>query len=282
MCAGCGARTSVTAGTIFDRTRTPLTVWFTACWLFATQKDGISALSLQRVAGDRLLPDGLGDAAPAALGAGAAGPRTAAPARSRWTRRYIGGEEPGLRGAGEGQEGAGRRARWSAVEPKGIGRCRMAVLPDASSASLRPFLTDCVEPGAAVITDGWQAYRASDPATCTTHDRAVVPGAKASELLPGVHRVASLAQALAAGHPPGLRRRGAPDRLPRRVRLPLQPPALTQPRHAVLPGARARRRSRPGALPRSDPQPATRHRAARRVRRAINPMPPHERASARR
>ena len=38
----------MTAGTIFDRTRTPLTVWFTACWLFATQKDGISALSLQR------------------------------------------------------------------------------------------------------------------------------------------------------------------------------------------------------------------------------------------
>jgi hypothetical protein len=47
-CAGCSSRTSVTAGTIFDRTRTPLTVWFTACWLFATQKDGISALSLQR------------------------------------------------------------------------------------------------------------------------------------------------------------------------------------------------------------------------------------------
>ena len=48
MCAGCGHRTSVTAGTIFDRTRTPLTVWFTACWLFATAKDGISALSVQR------------------------------------------------------------------------------------------------------------------------------------------------------------------------------------------------------------------------------------------
>jgi hypothetical protein len=35
-------------GTIFDRTRTPLTVWFTACWLFATQKDGISTQGLQR------------------------------------------------------------------------------------------------------------------------------------------------------------------------------------------------------------------------------------------
>ena len=48
MCAACGHRTSVTAGTIFDKTRTPLTVWFTACWSFATAKDGISALSLQR------------------------------------------------------------------------------------------------------------------------------------------------------------------------------------------------------------------------------------------
>ena len=47
-CSGCGGRTSVTAGTIFDRTRTPLTVWFTVCWLFAASKDGISALSLQR------------------------------------------------------------------------------------------------------------------------------------------------------------------------------------------------------------------------------------------
>jgi hypothetical protein len=47
-CAACHGRTSVTAGTIFDRTRTPLTVWFTASWLFATQKDGISAQSLQR------------------------------------------------------------------------------------------------------------------------------------------------------------------------------------------------------------------------------------------
>ena len=48
MCSWCGGRTSVTAGTIFDRTRTPLTVWFTACWPFAAGKDGISALSLKR------------------------------------------------------------------------------------------------------------------------------------------------------------------------------------------------------------------------------------------
>lgn len=46
-CGGCGRRTSATAGTIFDRTRTPLTVWFHACLLFATAKDGISARHLQ-------------------------------------------------------------------------------------------------------------------------------------------------------------------------------------------------------------------------------------------
>ena len=47
-CCSCGSRTSVTAGTLFDRRRSPLTVWFTACWMFAAQKDGVSALSLQR------------------------------------------------------------------------------------------------------------------------------------------------------------------------------------------------------------------------------------------
>jgi hypothetical protein len=45
-CAACHGRTSVTAGTIFDQTRTPLTVWFTACWLLAIQKDGICEQSL--------------------------------------------------------------------------------------------------------------------------------------------------------------------------------------------------------------------------------------------
>ena len=47
-CKGCKARASATAGTTFDKTRTPLTVWFSAAWLFATQKDGVSAQSLQR------------------------------------------------------------------------------------------------------------------------------------------------------------------------------------------------------------------------------------------
>src|ERR1700676_4220411 len=49
MCVECGHQASVTAGTIFDKTRTPLTVWFAAAWYITSQKHGMSALGLQRV-----------------------------------------------------------------------------------------------------------------------------------------------------------------------------------------------------------------------------------------
>ena len=51
MCRACGHQRSVTAGTIFDKTRTPLTVWFAAIWYLTSQKHGVSALGLQRVLG---------------------------------------------------------------------------------------------------------------------------------------------------------------------------------------------------------------------------------------
>ena len=51
MCQGCARRTSVTAGTIFDRTRTPLSTWFAAAWMITSQKNGVSAQGLQRVLG---------------------------------------------------------------------------------------------------------------------------------------------------------------------------------------------------------------------------------------
>lgn len=41
----------MTAGTILARTRTPLTSWFAAVWYVVNQKQGVSALGLQRVLG---------------------------------------------------------------------------------------------------------------------------------------------------------------------------------------------------------------------------------------
>jgi transposase-like protein len=197
MCAACGHRTSVTAGTIFDKTRTPLTVWFTACWSFATAKDGISALSLQRS-----LEIGSYQTAWAML----ARFRSVLvhPGRKRLNgtvevdETYIGGEEPGL---------AGGRAQGKKVltgiavevsEPKGIGRCRMALLEDGSAASLLPFVADHVAPAATVITDAWMGYHGLAKLGYA-HQRRSQRAARArgedpATLLPAVHRVASLAK----------------------------------------------------------------------------------------
>jgi hypothetical protein len=41
----------VTAGTIFDKTRTPLRVWLAGAWYLTNRKQGVSALGLQRVLG---------------------------------------------------------------------------------------------------------------------------------------------------------------------------------------------------------------------------------------
>jgi len=50
-CAACRSETSVTAGGIFAGTRTPLVSWFAAVWYVVNQKQGVSALGLQRVLG---------------------------------------------------------------------------------------------------------------------------------------------------------------------------------------------------------------------------------------
>jgi transposase-like protein len=196
-CAACGNRTSVTAGTLFDRRRTPLTVWFTACWLFATAKDGISALSLQR---------GLEIGSYATAWAMLHRLRSVLvrPGRDRLAGRvevdetYIGGEEAGLRGGRARGKKALVGIAVEVKEPKGIGRCRMALLADGSAASLHPFVTGHVKPGATVITDAWMGYHGL-ARLGYVHQRRSQRAARArgdnpAELLPAVHRVASLAK----------------------------------------------------------------------------------------
>jgi hypothetical protein len=196
-CAACGKRTSVTAGTLFDRRRTPLTVWFAACWMFATAKDGVSALSLQRS-----LEIGSYPTAWAMLHR--LRQVLVRPGRDRLAGRvevdetYIGGEEPGLRGG----RARGKKALVGVAvevrEPRGYGRCRMEIVRDGSVASLQPFVIRHVEPGATVITDAWMGYHGL-AGLGYAHRRRSQRAARArgedpGALLPGVHRVASLAQ----------------------------------------------------------------------------------------
>jgi hypothetical protein len=94
----------------------------------------------------------------------------------------------------------------------------MLPLADASAASLHPIVTDHVEPGATIVTDGWQGYRGMEKLGYV-HDRRSQRAARArgedpGELLPAVHRVGLAGQAVAAGNPPRLGGRRAPAQLP--------------------------------------------------------------------
>ena len=206
-CAGCKRRTSVTAGTIFDRTRTPLTVWFTACWLFATQKDGISALSLQRS-----LEIGSYQTAWAMLHRLRS--VLVRPGRDRLSgtvevdETFIGGEEPGLRGgrargkkvltgiAVEVGEPQGDRA----VPDGGAGRCLGRVAAPVRHRPRRAGqhgdhrrLDGLPRPGRARLCP-----RAAQPAGRPRPRR----GSRRAAARRAPGRLAG--QAVAAGYPPGL------------------------------------------------------------------------------
>ena len=194
-CGGCHKRTSLTAGTIFDKTRTPLTVWFHACWLFATAKDGISAQHLQRA-----LEIGSYQTAWAMLGRLRS--VLVRPGRDRLAgtvevdETYIGGEQPGLRGGRQRGKKVLTAIAVEVREPRGIGLCRIAPVADGSAESLHSFVSGAVEPASTVITDGWQGY-AGIGKLGYHHQRRSQRAARArgedpGELLPAVHRVASL------------------------------------------------------------------------------------------
>ncbi len=191
-CGGCSRLVSATAGTIFHATRTPLTIWFLAAWHVTTQKNGASALGLKRVLGLgseqtawamlHRFRTAMGRTSPDLLSG-----------RVEVDETYLGGPEPGRAGRGA----LGKTLVAVAVEMHGtaLGRCRMGVIEDAGWRSLRAFLIDRVEPGATVVTDGWIGYpKATED--LYAHEQFVIAGSgsEAHELLPGVHRVASLAK----------------------------------------------------------------------------------------
>ena len=50
-CAECGHQTSLTSGTVLEKTRKPLKVWFRAVFEVSTRRTGISAMDLMRIMG---------------------------------------------------------------------------------------------------------------------------------------------------------------------------------------------------------------------------------------
>lgn len=191
-CRQCEHEVSITAGTIFERTRLPLRTWFAAMWFVTSQKDGASALGLQRVLG-------LGSYQTAWTWLHKLRQAMVRPDRDRLSGRievdetYVGGSKAGGK-RGRGSEG--KDIVVIAVEvhsPKGFGRIRMRRIPDVSGTSLLPFVCDIAEKGSEILTDGWTGYNGL--AKCGfSHDKVVLSdsGDPAHISMPGVHRIAAL------------------------------------------------------------------------------------------
>ena len=120
-CARCHHQTSVTAGTVMHRTRTPLRLWFWAAYLVATHTPGISAKQLQRQLGISPLRDRLADPAEAAPGDGR--PRARAAAGRGRGRRDLRRRAPFL---GVVAGASARARRWSASRSRSAARARAA------------------------------------------------------------------------------------------------------------------------------------------------------------
>ncbi len=206
MCRQCGYQASVTAGTIFHRTRLPLQDWFRAMWWMTGQKKHrLSALGLQRL-----------------LGLGSY--RTAWLWFQKLRRTVVLPDWDKLEGQVEVDEipvasveaGKGRRYMESKalvviaaqIDGKGIGRIRLRRIPTASPSQLVTFVKHVVEPGSVVITDGWKAYARLKQEGFKHRPRLInASGKPESVLLPRVHRVASLlTRWLTSNHQGGLSR----------------------------------------------------------------------------
>ena len=51
ICTQCQDTHSLTAGTIMDSSKSPITYWFKAMWWFTTRKSGINATNLKELSG---------------------------------------------------------------------------------------------------------------------------------------------------------------------------------------------------------------------------------------
>lgn len=189
-CPICRHQTSVSTGTIFDKTRTPLTTWFEAAWHVSSAKNGMSAKTLERTIGTSY--------------------QVAWMMLQRFRVAMVNTDRKQLSGDVEvdetfvgGEEHGGKRGRGTtksivviAVEikqPKGFGRVRMRHIPDASGESLLSFVREVVTPGSVVRTDGWSGYNGLLDYGYTRDIIAQSSsGDPAHVSMPGVHRVASL------------------------------------------------------------------------------------------
>jgi hypothetical protein len=210
-CKGCRARVSLTAGTIFHKTRTPLLKWYWLLYRMATEKVGVSIAQLQRALE-------ITDYKTAWLMAHKVRKAMA----DRDARYRLAGLIEmddaffGPRGTRRGRGSERKRTVLCAVSlyrdrtgEERPGFAHLRVVEDASAKTIEDFLDrlGCgvrTEEGRqlleAIRSDGWRAYGRAAKSKELTHCRVVLRDPKAAgKLLPWVHRLISNAKAVIRG-----------------------------------------------------------------------------------
>ncbi len=185
QCKSCGFQASLTAGTVFHKTRTPLTKWFWLIWLMGRQKSGISMLSMQRMLEIKSYKTvwTMGHKIRPAMADRDADYKLAGLIEMDDT--YFGAPKPGKRGRGA----AGKAKGVVAVETPG-NKPRVAarrMVPRVSGQEIQALVRERLVAEVVVKTDGWQGYSVLDD-SIRRHEW-LVPGSgkEAAKVLPWVH-----------------------------------------------------------------------------------------------
>jgi transposase len=148
-CNRCGNHTHPMAGTIFERSRTPLKSWFYAIYLMSATRCGISAKQIQRELGVtyktawrmfRQIRSLLQEDTPTLTG------------EVEVDETYVGGMRRGKRGRGA----EGKTKVIGAVQRQG--KVIAHVIPDVKRHSLVPFVNGKVDRNAILYTDEFPSY----------------------------------------------------------------------------------------------------------------------------
>lgn len=189
VCKSCKNELSITSGTIFHRSKLPLVVIFRALWWMVAQKNGVSAVGIQRVLG-------LGSYRTAWVWLHKFRRLMVFPGRNKLSGKIevdetlVGGKKAGKRG--RGAEGKSLVVIAVEIMEKGTGRVRMSLVSDASKKSLGKFINENIETGSNLITDGWKGYTGISKKGYHHEIEDKTKMLDGEEILPNVHRIASL------------------------------------------------------------------------------------------
>jgi len=157
QCKACKYQQTITAGTMFHRTRTPLLEWFWSIYWMSNSKKGISVLELQRLLGakdyervhriKRRIQEAMDN---------------------RESLYQLDGfvevDEAFFGGARSGKPGRGAENKAivlvsvSVLDTDKPGYAKMKVIENASAKSIQETIQEQVKPGTTIASDQWPSY----------------------------------------------------------------------------------------------------------------------------